>query len=126
MRFGKFALVGTLGAAMQLVVFALLVRFFHLPGVAAAPVAVEIVVLHNFCWHERFTWRDRILRHRAARLCRFHVTNGAVSLAGNTALIYLLVHRFGSPPLPAAVAAIALCAPANFALADRWVYRGEL
>jgi putative flippase GtrA len=125
-RFGKFSLVGVLGAAIQVVVFDLLINFFHLPKVAAAPIAVEMVLLNNFFWHERFTWHDRSsggLRQRAIRLCWFHVTNGALSLGGNTALIYLLVEQLKAPALPSAIAAIAFCAPVNFVLADRCVYR---
>ena len=124
-RFGKFNLVGLLGAALQVLLFYLLIRHFRLPEAAATMVAVELVVLHNFFWHERFTWRDRELaglRERAARLWRFHAGNGLVSLAGNTFLTYTLVEWLGVPAVPAAITAIALCAPANFWLADRWVY----
>lgn len=124
-RFGKFNLVGLLGAALQLLLLELLMKQFHLPGVAAMPIAVEIAVCHNFFWHERFTWRDREeggVWRRAVRLGRFHLSNGLVSIAGNTALTYWLVDQLRLPTLPSAVAALALCAPVNFLLADRWVY----
>lgn len=126
LRFGKFSLTGLIGAVLQLMLFDLLLKRLHLPGAAATALAVEITVLHNFIWHERFTWSDRQfagLRRRAARLWRFHVTNGLVSLSGNTLLIYWLVQQFNAPALPSAAAAIAVCAPLNFLLADRWVYR---
>lgn len=58
-RFGRFNLVGLMGAALQLVLLDLLIERFGLPGIVAAPIAVETAVLHNFFWHERFTWRDR-------------------------------------------------------------------
>jgi putative flippase GtrA len=89
---------------------------------------VEVVLWHNFFWHERFTWRDRGFtgfRQRAIRLYRFHATNGLVSLAGNTLLIYGLVQLLKAPALPSTLAAIATCAPVNFFLADRWVYRNN-
>lgn len=124
-RFGKFNLVGLLGAALQVLLFYLLIRHFRLPEAPATMVAVELVVLHNFFWHERFTWRDRGLRNlrrRALRLWRFHLGNGLVSLVGNAALTHVLVDWLQAPAVPSAVAAIALCAPANFLLADRWVY----
>ena len=125
-RFGKFNLIGILGAVIQLTVFGVLVRWRGLSEVAAAAVAVEVVLLNNFFWHERFTWADRRragLHRRLLRLARFHAANGLVSLAGNTAIVWLLVRQFRAPALPSAVAAIALCAPINFLLADRWVYR---
>jgi putative flippase GtrA len=125
-QFGKFNLVGLIGAALQLVLLHLLVTSFHLPEVAAAPIAVETVVLHNFVCHERFTWRDQDrvgIRQRSGRLWRFHLSNGLISIAGNTVLISVLVERFNAPAVASAAAAIALCAPVNFLVADLWVYR---
>jgi len=128
-RFGKFSVVGLVGAALQLLVFDWLVEACHVPTPAAVAVAVEIVVLHNFLWHERFTWRERGatgLRHKAARLWRFHAANGLVSLAGNALLSWLLLDEVKAPPLLAGVTAIALCAPINFLLADRWVFSATI
>jgi len=124
-RFGRFNLVGLMGAALQLVLLDVLMECFHLPAIAAAPIAVETVILHNFFWHERFTWRDRPtgLRQKAIRLWRFHASNGLISLAGNTLLTYCLSHKLKVPPLASAATAIALCAPINFLVADCWVYR---
>ena len=124
-QFGRFNLVGLLGAVLQLLVYYLVMRGLDLPEAAARAIAVEIAVLHNFFWHERFTWRDRgpaALPYRAFRLWRFHVSNGLVSLSGNALVNYVLVEWLGAPSLPSAVAAIAICAPANFFLAGRWVY----
>jgi len=128
-RFGRFNLVGLLGAALQVLLFDFLMKCCGLPGIVAAPVAVELVLLHNFFWHERFTWRDRVpggRRQRALRLCRFHAANGLLSLAGNTALIYCLVEKLKAPALPSALAAIALCAPLNFLLSDQWIFKSQL
>jgi dolichol-phosphate mannosyltransferase len=125
-RFGRFNLVGLMGAALQLVLLDLLMERFGLSGVVAAPIAVETVVLHNFLWHERFTWRGQGtvgLRQRTIRLWRFHASNGLISLAGNTLLTYCLSHQFKAPALVSAVTAIALCSPINFLVADCWVYR---
>jgi dolichol-phosphate mannosyltransferase len=125
LRFSKFAIVGLMGVALQLSLLALLTKHFRMLPVMATALAVEITLLHNFLWHERFTWRERRLkdfRQRARRLCRFHLGNGLVSLLGNTSLSYCLVVRLNAPPLPSAFASIALCSLANFALADRWVY----
>ncbi|HEY5175988.1 MAG TPA: GtrA family protein [Terriglobales bacterium] len=124
-RLGKFNLVGLLGAALQLLLLDVLTKCFHMPVLAATPVAVEIVVLHNFAWHEGFTWRDRQLksvRQRTVRLWRFHASNGLTSLLGNTVLAYFLVERPNAPVLPSAIGAILFCSLINFLVADRWVY----
>lgn len=127
-RFGRFNLVGLLGATLQVLLLDLLMKGCRMSAVAAMPIAVEIVLLHNFLWHERFTWRDRSLvrlRQRAFRLLRFHFSNGLISLVGNTVLTYCLVGLFELPAHPSALLAIALCAPFNFLLADRWVYGAQ-
>lgn len=123
---GRFGLVGLLGAGLQLLSLYLLTKGLHLRQVVAAPMAVEIAVLHNFLWHERFTWRERKvtgLASRAIRLWRFHAANGFVSLFGNTLLIYCFVERLKLPVLPSTIGAIGLCSLLNFLLADRWVFR---
>ena len=126
LRFARFSVTGLAGAVLQLVLFDLLLKCVHLPGPVAMALAVEITVLHNFVWHERFTWSDRRVidvRRRMLRLWRFHVTNGLVSLGGNTLLAHCLVEVWSLPALPSAVTAIVVCAPVNFLLSDRWVYR---
>ena len=125
-RFSRFSLVGFMGALLQLALLSLLTKGFGFLSTAAIVVAVEITILHNFIWHERFTWSNRALkgsRQTALRLWRFHAGNGLISLAGNTVLMYCLVERLKAPVLPAAIGAIVLCSLANFLIADRWVYR---
>lgn len=128
LRFGRFNLVGVIGTAVQLLAFSILMRAYDLAPTIATPMAVEIAVLHNFLWHERFTWRDREpanLRQTAGRLWRFHAANGLISVFGNTAVTYCLVEWLHTPALVSAIAAIAVCTPVNFLLADRWVYAPE-
>lgn len=124
LRFGKFNLVGSMGAMWQLILLSLLVP--RIASIAATSLAVEIVLLHNFLWHERFTWRECSPRGRgkiAIRLWRFQASNGLVSIVGNTALMYGLIERWHAPVIPSALAAIALCSTVNFLLVDRWVYQ---
>ncbi|HTR38170.1 MAG TPA: GtrA family protein [Bryobacteraceae bacterium] len=127
-RFGRFNLVGLVGAALQVLLLDLLMKRWRLPNVMATPIAVEIALLHNFLWHERFTWRDREptgLRQRGIRLWKFHAGNGLISLAGNTALTYCFVEKLKAPAVPSALAAIALCAPANFLLSNHWIFKSQ-
>ncbi len=119
-RFTKFALVGCLGAAIQLSALTLLTK--HMPLVIATPISVELAILHNFLWHERYTWPDRASQHTLRRVLRFHLANGFVSLCGNTFIIYCLVTQFHLPSLASALIAIVLCSLINFALIDKWVY----
>jgi putative flippase GtrA len=123
-RFFRFNLVGAIGIAVQLLVLELLRRagVDYLP---ATVLAVEAAILHNFAWHERYTWRDRagVSRWQSlGRLLRFHLANGAVSLIGNALMMRWLVGELCVPVLPANIAAIAACGVLNFLLGDRLVF----
>jgi putative flippase GtrA len=122
-RWLKFNLVGMIGFAVQSVALVLLVKGTRLDPVEAAPLAVEIAVLHNFFWRSRFTWRTRGDVGMARRLILFHAGNGMVSLAGNAFLIWLLVDLGRAPLLLANCAAVALCSVVNFIIGDRIVFR---
>lgn len=110
---------------MQLAVLAALV---HLAGMHYAPatvIAVEAALLHNFLWHQRWTWRDRPSRsprETATRLLRFHLTNGAISMLGNVALMACLTGAFRLDPIVANGVAIAVCSLVNFAASESVVF----
>jgi len=119
-----FNLVGVTGACVQLVTLAALTAY-GMPPVPAAALAVEAAVLQNFLWHQRWTWRDRPARSRrqiAARLARFHLLNGAISLVGNVAIMAILTGRFLLPPVVANLVAIAACSLINFAVSETLVF----
>jgi putative flippase GtrA len=122
-RWLRFNLVGVMGMAVQFSVLALLNR--SLPGhyLVATATAVECAVLHNFVWHVRFTWRGRCNEaSMLAQLLRFHLSNGAISLFGNLALMRLL-HQARLPLLVANAMAVLCCSLANFYLGERWAFR---
>jgi putative flippase GtrA len=101
-RWMKFNLVGAIGIVVQLGALALFTSVFRLDYMIATALAVETAVLHNFAWHERYTWADRSSQgwHGAViRLLRFNLTTGAVSIGGNLVLIRLLTGKTHIPPL---------------------------
>lgn len=117
-----FNLVGALGMAVQLGVLAALTGPAGMHYTPATAIAVEIAVLHNFLWHERWTWRDREESSRFTRLWRFHVANGLVSLVGNSLLMALFVGVLALPPVAANVLAIVNLSILNFTMSDRLVF----
>jgi putative flippase GtrA len=120
----RFYTVGAAGMAVQLAVLALLKSGFGVGVLPATAIAVELAVLHNFYWHERWTWADRVgFSGQAGRLVRFHLTNGMFSIIGNVILMAALVGRLRVPYLVANVITIALCSLLNFLAADRLVFR---
>ena len=125
-RWLKFNLVGGAGIAVQLAVLWILLHGLHCNYLLATALAVEMAVLHNFFWHQRFTWADRMhghLRDTARRLLQFNLTNGAVSIVGNILLMRLLAGEFHVPAILANGASIAVCSLANFLLSETYVFR---
>ena len=121
-RFLKFSGVGIIGFALQLGLLALVLRL-GVQYLVATALAVELTVLHNFIWHERWTWRDRGVGGSGRRLWRFHAANGLVSLAGNLIFMRLLVGVLGMPAVPANLISVLACALVNFTASDRFVFR---
>lgn len=126
MRFVKFNSVGVAGFAVQVAMLAVLL-YSGIHYLAATVLAVEAAILHNFFWHERWTWRDRPSdgRGRLARLWRFHALNGLVSLVGNLLLMRLLVGTMGMPAIPANLLAVIACSLVNYLASDRVVFARE-
>ncbi len=125
-RWMKFNLVGAIGIAVQLAMLAVLTSGLQVEYLLATALAVETAVLHNFIWHERYTWADRrSLRRRdvAARLLRFNCTTGAISIGGNLLLMRLLVGQAHLPAIVANLITIAACSVVNFLVSDRVVFR---
>jgi putative flippase GtrA len=113
-----------MGVGVQLAVLAALTAM-KINYLLATAMAVEVAVIHNFLWHQRFTWADRAatgMRDSLPALFRFHVSNGLISLVGNLLLMRLLVPEFRLPVLRANLATIAACFVANFLASDRWVF----
>lgn len=120
-RTAAFLVVGLAGFALQAGALAVLTGSGW-PLTTATAIAVELAVLNNFCWHVRWTWRDRQDGSIWVRLARFHLSNGLVSIAANVALTWGLV-RFGHlPALAANALAVAAASAANYLAADRWVF----
>ncbi len=124
-RWLKFNAVGAIGIGVQLAALALFVSGLGISYLAATALAVETAVLHNFVWHERWTWRDRPAAGGAVlfRLVRFNLGNGLVSLIVNLVFMRLLVGQLHFPYLAANLIAIAAGSLANFLVSDWWVFR---
>jgi len=152
-RWCKFNLVGGMGIVVQFAALFLLKTVLHFDYLLATAVAVEAAVVHNFVWHEQFTWVDRVrtsegqitseaeaqrvgsfiaVPYRSAtqklsgpsfrRFLRFNLTNGAVSILGNLALMKVMVGFGHMNYLLANGIAITLCSVANFLVSEEWVF----
>lgn len=121
-RFAKFSAVGAGGVIVQTVTLGVLLRVVGMHYLPATALAVEASVLNNFVWHRRWTWADRPRSRAALTLLRFNATNGAISLIGNLAFMFILVSGLELNPNAANLITIAICSLVNFALGDRVVF----
>jgi putative flippase GtrA len=122
-RLVAFVAVGTIGFFIQIATLVLLNKVAHWPYLPAIAVAVELAILHNFWWHEHWTWRDRAMSTSPeVRLLRFHTSNGCVSLSGNLLATVVLVENFDLDVVTANAVAVVLTCLGNFLLAERWVF----
>jgi putative flippase GtrA len=124
----KFNAVGLIGIVVQLVVLTILKTGLDVNYLTATIIAVEAAVLHNFAWHERWTWSERTRSNASGtlgRLLRFHLANGLISIAGNLFLMWLFVSRLHLHYFLANLVAIATCSILNFLASDRLVFRRE-
>ncbi len=127
--FVRFNLVGALGIAVQIALLALLTRAFAVNYLAATAIAVSITVVHNFLWHERYTFSERIqdkgsraMKAVAMRFMKFNLITGLVSLAGNVLLMRWLCQRARLPLVAANLLAIAVCGLFNYLANDKLVF----
>jgi len=125
LRWLKFNVVGGIGIAAQFAALFLFKSVFHFHYLAATALAVEAAVVHNFVWHEQFTWSDRVKtswRRSLPRLAKFNLTTGSVSILGNLGLMKVMVAYGGMNYLLANALAIAMCSLANFLVSEVWVF----
>ncbi|HEV8395885.1 MAG TPA: GtrA family protein [Vicinamibacterales bacterium] len=125
-RAARFAWVGAGGFVVQAAaLYALTAAGLSYP--VATAIAVEAAILHNFLWHERWTWADRAAPgRRLSRLLRFNGSTAIVSIAGNVALMWLFVGWLRLPLLAANLLAVLTLGVVNFVSADRLVFATKL
>jgi putative flippase GtrA len=123
-RFRRFAGIGLVGFALQLAVV-LALTSAGMNYLMATGLAVELTILHNFVWHELYTWRNTRATSAAAvavRLLRFNVTTAVVSIVGNVMLTALLVECLHVVPAVANALAVPVLSTVNYAVASRWIF----
>ena len=126
MRWLTYNSVGVMGTGVQLATVMTLTEALDLNYLVATAIAVETAILHNFVWHERWTWGDRVggrARGRWRRLAWFNLVSGTLSISGNVVLTGVYVTGFGVHYAVANLMAIASCSLLTFLANDRFVFR---
>jgi putative flippase GtrA len=121
LRWLKFNLVGGMGTVVQLFILAILKAGLDVDYLVATALAVETAVVHNFLWHERFTWADRT-GGGLGRFLKFNLTAGALSLTGNVVWMKVLAGLGHMNYLLANGITITACSVLNFLVSDGFVF----
>jgi len=124
-RWLKFNAVGAIGIVVQLVVLTVLKSGLQMNYLLATALGVEAAVIHNYVWHERFTWADRAGGNSWARFAKFNCTTGLFSIFGNLLMMRVLVGGAHVNYFVANVLTIATCSIMNFLVSDRFVFEGS-
>jgi len=125
LRAVRFQTVGLIGIGVQLLMLILLKEMLGLDPLVATLVAVETAIIHNFIWHERWTWASGAAGV-AGRFARFQISTGLVTLVNNLVVMAVLVRVWHVHYVLANLLAISAGGVANFLLNDGWVFRNTL
>ena len=119
LQLGRFCAVGLSGFAVNLGVYALLVRGAGLHYLLAATGSFLVAVTSNYTWNRLWTFRHQ-RGHVGYQGLRFLVVS-TFALGANLLVLYLLV-ELGVGKLPAQAAAIVLVTPLNFVGNKLWSF----
>ena len=122
LRWLKFNAVGAGGIVVQLVVLTVATSVLKIDYLVSTALAVEAAVIHNYFWHERFTWLDRPTESSWARFLKFNLSTGLFSIVGNMLLMRALVDGVHLNYVIANLITIATCSIVNFVVSDLFVF----
>lgn len=125
-RWFRFNAIGMMGTGVQLVVIFFLRTLFQLNYFIATMIAVQCSLIHNFFWHQRWTWKNSVStgrRESFQRFLKFNSTSGTISMMGNLGFTSILVQAVHLPYLVSNILAIGGCNVLNFVLANNFAFQ---
>lgn len=117
----RFSVVGGVGFAVNLAVYAFCVRVLGIDYHVAAVAAWLVAVLNNFVLNRHWTFDARDVRARFQAI-RFLLVS-AVAFGFSLLLLVFLVEQAGMGKIPAQALAVAAATPLNFLGNKLWSFR---
>jgi len=125
-RTARFLAIGWLGFVVQIAAIGALTALAHWPWLPATCVAVEASIVHNYLWHERWTWGDRacasVPAPRVVRFAKYNAATGLVAIVGNVGLTALYLSLLTVPAVVANALSVVTLTIVNVVVADRWIF----
>ena len=122
----RYNAIGLMGLGLQLILLFLLTRFVHLNYFVATLFAVQCALIHNFLWHQRYTWKENVVcskKESVMRFVRFNSSSGTLAIISNLGFTALLVQIVHLPLVVCNLMAIGICNVANFLFANNFVFQ---
>jgi dolichol-phosphate mannosyltransferase len=119
----RFSLVGATGYAVNLLLYALLVRALSVEYLVAETVAWIAAAANNFVWNRHWTFnaREGQMREQAIRFSLVTL----VALGFNLLVLRILVESAGLDKVVAEMLALAASTPLNFVGNKLWSFRAD-
>ena len=117
----RFSIVGASGYAVNLILYALLVRKLGVEYLVAETVAWIVAAANNFVWNRHWTFKARHGQVHA-QAARFFVIT-LLALGFNLLVLRILVESAGMDKIVAEVLALAASTPLNFIGNKLWSFR---
>lgn len=121
MTLAKFLVVGGSGVLVNTLALFILHQVAGLSVLFAVPIAVEIAIVSNFVWNDRWTFGCPHVSWK--RFARFNLVS-LLGLLVTTLSAWALIHETGWNYLVANLAGIALATGVNFVANLEWTWRG--
>jgi putative flippase GtrA len=125
-KWARYNAIGTMGVVVQLLILLALRHLFHLNYLVATLIAVQCALIHNFVWHQRWTWRANPTSGKKAsllRFLRFNSSTGTISMIGNLGFTTVLAQAIHLPYVFCNLLAVGACNIASFAFANNFVFQ---
>jgi putative flippase GtrA len=119
----RFSIVGASGYAINLLLYALLVKVFGVEYLVAETVAWIVAAANNFVWNRHWTFKAGAGRVHAQAMRFFLVT--LLALGFNLLVLRILVESAGMDKVIAEVLALGASTPLNFLGNKLWSFRAR-
>lgn len=98
--FTRFCVVGAMGFAINFILLQFIKDMLGVNVFIAQLIAGELSLLHNFIWHQNWTYRGISKKSVKELLIEFHVTSW-IAILGGAFFVGLLEERYSYGNLPA-------------------------
>jgi putative flippase GtrA len=127
-RLARFSVAGLSGFVVQVAALWLLITLTPLHYVVATVVSIELAILVNFVWHERWTFKDRVHSAYGAfgRFLKYNALTGITSILGSVLVTGFLVETIAIPVVIANIISVVVLGGVNFIGASQLVFRSAV